>query len=190
MKQKGTDDGQKRGAVEGGGHAAAGELLPLVYDQLRDLASKWFQHQPPDHILQPTALVHEAFLKMCESASDGWKNRDHFLAVAATAMRQVLIDYARRQNAAKRGGGWQRVTLAELPDRRSGLDVDLIALDEALTDLNALNERQCRIAELRFLAGLSNAEAARVLGVSIETVKGEWRMTRAWLMSRLGQKGV
>jgi RNA polymerase sigma factor (TIGR02999 family) len=166
---------------------SADALLPLVYDQLHEIAARWFGRQPRDHTLQPTALVHEAYVRLA-SANDcagRWNDRAHFFRVAARAMRQVLVDYARRRGAAKRGHAWQRVTLSEATDGSAAHRVDLLALNDALERLAALNERQCRIVELRFLAGMSVEETAAILGVSPRTVKFDWRMARAWLLREL-----
>jgi len=162
--------------------------LPAVYDQLRQMAGEWFKDQPHDHILQPTALVHEAFLKLQKQNDRTWRNDRHFINVAARAMRQILIDSARQQRSSKRGGRWRRVALADMVEARLDSHVDLLALDEALTELSRLSERQGRIVELRFLVGLTIDETATALGISVETVKLDWRMARAWLLDRLGQE--
>ena len=155
-------------------------------DRLHALAEQWFAQQPADHTLQPTALVHEAYLRLAGESNRHWRgNRTHVFALAARAMRQVLIDYARRRSAAKRGRSWGRVTLSEAAGAGERRDVDLIALSEALDKLAHLNERQCRIVELRFLAGLTVEETAEALGVSPRTVKLDWRMARAWLLAEL-----
>lgn len=161
------------------------ELLPSIYEQLRDLAEQWFVRQPRDHTLQPTAVVHEAYLRMAGGTDLTCRSRAHFFAVAASAMRQVLIDHARRRSAVKRGRAWRRVTLADAAGHDAFTDVDLIDLDEALERLSALNPRQSRIVELRFLAGLTVDETASILGVAARTVRLDWRMARAWLMQAL-----
>jgi RNA polymerase sigma factor (TIGR02999 family) len=168
-----------------GDPAAADKLLPLVYDELRVLAARWLNRDGISHTLQPTALVHEAYLRMVDQSGAQWQSRAHFMAVAAKAMRQILIDYARRQNAAKRGGAWRRITLDQAADLLPISEIDVLALDEALTRLAALNQRQSQIVELRFIAGLTVDEAAHVLGVSSRTVKFDWRMARAWLSREL-----
>jgi RNA polymerase sigma-70 factor (ECF subfamily) len=180
-------------AVQAGRASAADQLLPLVYDELRALAGSLFRGQRPDHTLQPTALVHEAYARMVKPAAETtgssekaqWNSRAHFFAVAATAMRQVLANHARDRRRAKRGGGWHRVTLSEHLTPTSERDVDLLALDEALQALAKLDERQGRIVELRFFAEMSVEEIAHVLEVSTSTVEREWRMARAWLSARL-----
>lgn len=170
----------------------AAELLPIVYDELRRLAASHMRRQTPGHTLQATALVHEAYLKLAKALPDGWQGRAHFLAVAATAMRQVLQNHAREARADKRGGGRAalRVTLAEgLVDAASERDFDPVALHEALERLAALDAQQYRVVELRFFAGLSVDECSEVLGISTATVKREWRSARAWLNAELADDG-
>jgi RNA polymerase sigma-70 factor (ECF subfamily) len=174
-----------------GRSSAVHQLLPLVYDELREMAASFFRHQRSDHTLQPTALVHEAYAKLLGAAegemsgSARWNTRAHFFAVAAKAMRQILANHARDRKAAKRGGSWQRVTLSEAVSPTSDRDTDLTVLDEALEKLSALDERQGRIVELRFFAEMTEEEIAHVLGVSVSTVEREWRMARAWLSVEL-----
>jgi RNA polymerase sigma factor (TIGR02999 family) len=178
-------------ADAGQGRASAvDQLLPLVYDELRQLAGVMFRQQRAGHTLQPTALVHEAYSRMVGAAGVGanpkhWKNRAHFFAVAATAMRQILSNHARDRKAAKRGGDWRRVTLSQVETPTGDRDVDLVALDEALESLHSLDERQARIVELRFFAEMTEGEFAHVLDVSVSTVEREWRMARAWLSAEL-----
>ncbi len=172
--------------VARGERSAAEELLPLVYDNLRALAGSYFRHESPNHTLVPTAVVHEAYVKLVGGEQSGWQNRAHFFAVAASAMRQILADHARRKKAAKRGGGQHRVTLSGLvtpPTAES--QIDLVALDEALARLADLYPEQARITELRFLAGLQVNEVAEILGVSESTIERKWRMARAWLRREL-----
>ena len=165
-------------------------MLAQVYDELRRLAAATLNRQQQGiTILQPTALVHELYLRLAKKSDGHWQDRTHFLAVAAKAMRQILIDHARKRNAAKRGGHWQRVTLSESVGAPKDTDVDLICLNDALEKLTGLHERQAQIVELRFLAGLTVQEVARVLEVSEETVKVDWRMARAWLMKELSEGG-
>jgi RNA polymerase sigma factor (TIGR02999 family) len=168
-----------------GDSSAAAKLLPLVYDELRALAAGWLKRNSKDHTLQPTALVHEAYLRLVDQSNDSWQSRAHFMAVAAKAMRQILIDYARRQQAAKRGGNWRRISLDAAAESVALSPADMLALDEALNKLATLNQRQASIVELRFIAGLSVEETAHVLGVSGRTVKFDWRMARAWLSREL-----
>jgi len=171
--------------LSAGDLSAADRLLPQIYDELRALAASFFRRQP-NQTLQPTALVHEAFVKLLGPSQCGWTSKKHFFDVAAMAMRQLLADRARRAAAEKRGGGRERVTLSEAATPVTGApDIDLIALDEALTKLARLDSRQARIVELRYLAGLSVEETADVVGVSPRTVKLDWQMARAFLRREL-----
>lgn len=165
-----------------GDRAAAERLLPLVYDELRSLAARCMRGQPADHTWQPTALVHEAFLRL--SGAEPCANRHHFLALAAKAMRQLLVDHARRRSADKRGGGRQRVTLAGIGEKTTPA-VDALALDEALRQLARLHPRQAQIIELRFFGGLTIAETARALELGTTTVEDDFVMARAWLAREL-----
>jgi RNA polymerase sigma factor (TIGR02999 family) len=170
------------------GEAAAREaLIPVIYDELRRLARYHLASQRPDHTLQSTALVHEAYVRLAGHDWERWQNRHHFYGVAARLMRQILVDHARKHRAAKRGGSGLTLTLDEavaLPQQR---DVDVIALDDALTDLAALDPRQSQIVELRFFGGLSIEETSQVLGISPATVKREWATARTWLYSELNR---
>ena len=170
--------------ARGGDEPAAAEFLPIVYDELRAIAGNLFKHQP-GQTLQPTALVHEAFLKLVDQSGAAWQDRAHFMAVAAKAMRHVLIDHARERGAAKRGGGWKRVTLDVADGASEAKPIDLLALDEALGRLGELDSRQASVVEMRFFAGLSVRETAEVLGVSQRTVELDWKMARAWLSRAL-----
>lgn len=173
--------------LSAGDEDAAGRLLPLVYEELRARAAAHFRHQPADHTVQPTALVHEAYIKMIDQTAPQWKDRAHFLAVAATAMRQILIDHARASKADKRGGNWQRVAL-DGEDAASGLsELDVLALDDALQELAKVDPRQARIVELRFYGGLSVDEVSESLGVSPRTVDMDWKMAKAWLSRALSE---
>jgi RNA polymerase sigma-70 factor (ECF subfamily) len=164
---------------------AADRLFPIVYDELRALARHCFQYQRPDHTLQPTALVNEAFLKLVDQSSVAWRSRAHFLAVAARAMRQILIDHARQRGRAKRGGEFCRVTMDQAVTPITDQDPELLDLDEALQRLARMDPRQSRIVELRFFGGMTVEEVAHVLDVSKTTVEAEWRMARAWLRKEL-----
>ncbi|MCI0364714.1 MAG: sigma-70 family RNA polymerase sigma factor, partial [Phycisphaerales bacterium] len=170
-----------------GDESAAGRLLPLVYAELRALAGSHFRHQRADHTLQPTALVHEAFVRLIDQTNAQWNDRAHFFAVAATAMRQILTDHARRFNAEKRGGEWRKVSLddaAAAPQRsNSNIEIDIVALDQALNQLQVLDPRKHQIVELRFFGGLSVEDVASLIGVSKTTVESDWRAARAWLNS-------
>jgi RNA polymerase sigma factor (TIGR02999 family) len=175
-----------------GDKEAAGRLMELVYEQLRGLAAAYAAQQRPDHTLQPTALVHEAFVKLVQSPSARFNDRTHFFAVAATAMRQILMDYARAERAAKRGGPhegreWERITLDQVDLPSDDNQLDLIALDEALSELVRFDGRKHRIVELRFFGGLSVEEVAEVMSLSKTTVESEWRAARAWLLARMGR---
>lgn len=170
------------GELNQGDSAAMERLLPLVYDELRALAGSYFARQQAGHTLQPTALVHEAYLKLA-GGEGRWQNRAHFMAVAAKAMRQILMNHARDKAAAKRGGGAAKITIIEAVNAAADEphQLDLIALDDALTKLAAVSERQARITELRFFGGLTIADTAHVVGVSTTTVEDDWHMARAWL---------
>ncbi len=162
------------------------ELMPVVYEELRRLAKAHLGRERRDHTLQPTDLVHEAYLKLVDQRHVDWKNRAHFFAVAARLMRRVLVDHARARLAQKRGGGAVRVAFDEtLVLGTEAADVLLLALDDALTELGALDVRQARTVELRYFAGLTVDEAAEALGVSGMTVKRDWTVARAWLKLRL-----
>ncbi len=174
----------------GGSHEAVADLMPLVYSELRAIAGKQLQRERRNHTLQATALANEAYLRMVDQKDVDWKGRAHFLAVAAEVIRRILVDHARKKCAAKRGGGAVQVTLT-LADilQPSGdqKEVDLLALDEAMRELAELSDRQARVVELRFFGGLSVEETAYTLGVSGRTIKGDWRVAKAWLRKRLGE---
>jgi RNA polymerase sigma-70 factor (ECF subfamily) len=173
--------------IDGGEAAAAQELVPLVYDELHRMAAAFLRRESPAHTLQPTALVHEAFLRLVDQTRVQWKGRAHFMAIAAETMRRILVDHARARLREKRGGGRLRVTLqADLalsPER----DEDVLALHDALERLAQLDARQARLVELRFFGGLDMAEVAEVLGVSKRTVESDWTMVRAWLKRELSR---
>ena len=184
--------------LSAGDPSAAGRLLPHVYEELRVLAASFFRQQPTNHTLQPTALVHEAYLKLAGSGSDKWESRKHFFDVAAMAMRQLLTDHARRKAGLRQGGGAVRITLHDsdgvlvdaAPESAAGNaegDLDVEALDAALTKLSALDPRQGRIVELRYLAGLTTDQTADILGVSERTVRLEWQTARAWLRREMAR---
>lgn len=165
----------------------ASELFPLVYDQLKAIAESYFRRQPADHTLQPTAVVHEAYLRLVGQPDAKWNSRAHFLAVAAKAMRQILIDHARRRHAARRGGDHERRTFSEALTPAPESPIDLLVLDDALTRLAHLSERMARVVELRYFGGLTVAEVAEVLAVSKRTVEGDWETARAWLARELNE---
>jgi RNA polymerase sigma factor (TIGR02999 family) len=168
-----------------GDEEALERLLPRVYDELRRLARAYLARERPGHTLQPTALVHEAYLRLVDQTRVDWQNRAHFFAIAATSMRRILVSHARRRHAAKRGGAALTLTLDEGLAAAGERDVDLVALDEALAALERLDPRQARIVELRFFAGLTIEETATALEVSPATVKLDWKLARAWLFREL-----
>ncbi|HRX87692.1 MAG TPA: ECF-type sigma factor [Phycisphaerae bacterium] len=173
--------------AQSGRTGAAAELLPLVYDELRALAASFFGTPNPQHTLQPTALVHEAYLKLVNVPDRRWDGRRHFFEVAAKALRQILINHARDKRAQKRGGdaAAHRITLqGDVADSAPQV-LDMLALEEALEDLERIDPMQCRVVELRYFAGMSVEETAQVLGISERTVKREWRMAKAELKLRL-----
>jgi len=164
------------------GHGEAlTELTPLVYDELRRLANHYLRRERPDHTLQPTALVHEAYLRLVDQTNVRWQNRAHFFGIAANLMRQILVNHALSQRAAKRGGTAVKLTLEEAVGVAKQQDLDLVALDEALSQLAELDAQQSRIVELRFFSGLTIEETAEVLRISPTTVKREWTTAKAWL---------
>ena len=170
-----------------GDKAALDELMPLVYAELRRLASISLRNERPGHTLQTTALVNEAYIKLVGHKID-WQNRGHFFAVASQAIRRILVDYARTQRRQKRGGGVVPLQLDEALDVPEGKTMELIALDDALTELSAIDEQQAKVVELRFFAGLSIEETAEVLEVSRATVNRDWVTARAWLIRELEKK--
>jgi RNA polymerase sigma factor (TIGR02999 family) len=161
------------------------KLMPLLYDELKALASEYLRRERPGHTLQPTALVNEAFLRLVDQRRVDWRGKTHFLAVGAQMMRRILVDHARGRMRRKRGGGRQRVELHEDLKLSPRSDEDLLAVDQAIADLAERDPRQARIVELRFFGGLSVAEVAEVLGVSKRTVEAEWTMIRAWFRREL-----
>jgi RNA polymerase sigma-70 factor (ECF subfamily) len=170
-----------------GNREAEEKLVSLVYNQLRRLAAARMRRERPDHTLQPTALVHEAYLKLTEQRKVSWVNRAHFYSVAARVMRRILIDHAREVKASKRGGG-HKVPIEDslaYSEEKSG---ELLAIDQALTRLAERDPRQSHVVELRFFGGCSEEEIAGILGISARTVKRDWRMARAWLFAELSKK--
>ena len=175
-------------AVQRGDDAAVNQLIPVVYEELRRLAKRHMAGQRRGHTLQTADLVNEAYLKLVNVQETGWKDRIHFFAVASRAMRSVLVDYARRRGYAKRGGNPVRVSLSEADQRSEEKSAEVIAVDEALSGLAALDPRKSRIVELRYFGGLSVEETAGLLGLSARTIKREWRWARAWLHRELGEE--
>lgn len=175
-----------------GDQSAVERLMPAVYDELRTLARSYLRRERPGHTVQTGTLVHQAFIRLIEGERVEWQNRAHFFGIAARLMRQILVDHTRARRAAKRGAGEVRESLADaLSVAVQVLDVDVIALDDALERLATIDPQQARIVELRFFGGLTIDETAEVVGVSPGTVKREWAMARAWLRRALsGQSGT
>ena len=172
-----------------GDRSALEKLTPLVYRELHRLAQSYMRGERVGHALQTTALVNEAYVRLIESARQGWQNRVHFYAVAANLMRQILVDFARSRDRIKRGGGLKQVSLDEALTITADHTAELLNLDEALTKLSKLDERQSQIVELRFFGGLTEAEIAEVLKVSERTIQSDWRLARSWLLRELtGEK--
>jgi RNA polymerase sigma factor (TIGR02999 family) len=169
-----------------GDQTALEQLVPVVQTELQRLARQYLRRERRDHTLQSAALVNEAFLHLVEQRVS-WQNRAHFFGVAAQLMRRILVEYARDKNRLKRGGGQQRVSLGAVAELTPAEDVDLIALDDALRSLAALDPQQSRIVELRYFGGLTIAETAEVLGVSHSTIEREWSVARAWLRRELSK---
>ena len=160
-------------------------LMPLVYDELQRLARNYLRRERPDHTLQSTALVHEAYMRMVNQKTVHWQNRAHFFGVAAQSIRHILVDHARSYQTTKRGSGGHKLSLDEAIAVTEARDIDLIALDDALNGLSAVDPQQGRIVELRFFGGLSIEETADVLKISPATVKRDWVMAKAWLYRNL-----
>lgn len=164
-----------------GDRQALEELMPLVYEELRRLARHYLRQERSDHTLQSTALVHEAYLRLAGGNAPNWQNRAHFFGVAAHIMRQILVEHARGRDAAKRGGNVCKLALDDAVAPLQQIDVDVVALDRALTELSELDAQQGRIVELRFFGGLTIEDTSEVLGISPATVKRDWVTARAWL---------
>jgi RNA polymerase sigma-70 factor, ECF subfamily len=169
-----------------GDQAALDRLMPVVYEELRRLGASWLRRERPGHTLQPTALIHEAYLRLIDRDLPQWESRTHFFGIASRLMRQILVQHARRRETAKRGGEQQKVSLDEVlvyaPERAS----QLVALDEALNGLAAMDERKCRIVEMRYFDGLTTEEIAQEMGMSVATVGREVRIAEAWLNREMG----
>ena len=191
MSDTPTPDGVTQLLVEwqNGDQKALDSLIPLVYQELRAIAGRYLSHESPGHTLQSTALVHEAYFKLIGQRRVRWQNRAHFFGIAAQMMRRILIDHARHQVRDKRGGGAPKLSLDEaVATAEMETDVDLLALDEALTSLAKIDPRGARIIELRFFTGLTLDETAEVVGVSAGTVKRDWSAARAWLYREMRLK--
>jgi RNA polymerase sigma factor (TIGR02999 family) len=185
VSTRGENVTQLLAAYRAGDAGAMDRLIPLVYAELRRIAARHLRRERGEHTLQPTALVHEAYLRMVDQRDAPWQNRAHFLGCAAHQMRNILVDHARRRRAAKRGAGAAQVTLGAAEDVANGADVDLVALDDALEALDAIDPRQRQMVELRYFGGLSIEETAEVLGLSSGQVRREWTVVRAWLRREL-----
>lgn len=173
-----------------GDQVALQHLMPLVYEELRRIARYFMNGQRPGHALQTTDLVNEAYLRLIDSSRVNWQSRTHFFAVAAQLMRRILVDIARRQASLKRGEGARQVSLERAMEFSAAPPTDLVALDDALNTLAAMNPRQSQIVELRYFGGLSEAETAEALGISERTVRRDWNLARAWLYRELSQATV
>ena len=171
----------------GGDKAALDALMPLVYSELRRIANRYLQAERSDHTLQSTALVHEAYVRLTNQQLPQWQNRAHFFAVAAQLMRQILVDHARSHRASKRGGEVYKLALDDAEDQQKPIDIDIVALDDALKSLTAMDAQQGKVVELKFFGGLSNEDTAEVLGISTSTVKRDWTTARAWLFRELNR---
>ena len=171
--------------LSNGKRNAMDELLPLIYNELKRIAANYLRRERSDHTLQPTALVNEAYMKMVDITQVSWQNKAHFIGVAANQMRRILVDHARQHNAQKRGGEFHILTLNDEIDAADEQSADLIALDDALTELAKMDPVKAQIVELRYFGGLTTDETAEVLGVSPITIKRHWKMTKAWLYGQL-----
>ncbi len=172
-----------------GDQFALEQLMPLVYEELRRMARRYMRAQSPGHTLQTTELIHEAFLKISKGGERNWENRAHFFGVAARAMRQILVDYARSKSRQKRGGWQERVTLAEGVLTTNNNSKELLALDDALQKLEQIDARRSRVVELKFFGGLTVEEITEVLKISPETVNRDWQFARTWLLRELAGAG-
>jgi RNA polymerase sigma factor (TIGR02999 family) len=172
-------------AIEAGDPKAADQLLPILYDELRKIAAEQLGREKPGQTLQATALVHEAYLRLVGDAEHPWKSRGHFLCAAAEAMRRILIEQARRKGSIKHGGGWRRVDLDALSPAASRPDDDLLTIDEAMSRLATQEPVRAELVKLRFFGGLTMAEAAAALGISLATAERYWVFARAWLCAEL-----
>ena len=175
-------------AWRAGDEQALHKLTPLVYAELHRLARSYMNHERPDHILQTTALVHEAYARLIDTPRANWQDRGHFFAVCATLMRHVLVDHARSSGRLKRGGGFKLVPLEETAAVAHADAIDLFALDEALTSLAAIDQRKSQVVEMRFFGGLTVEETAEALNTSPDTVKRDWKLAKLWLLRELNSE--
>ena len=173
-----------------GDERALDRLTPLVYEELRQQAARYLRRERPGHTMQTTALINEAYLRLIDAKEVRWQGRAHFFAIAATLMRRILVDHARQRNAAKRGGAPVHVTLDRIAATANQSNVDVLAIDQALTKLAAIDRQQAQIVELRFFSGLNVEETAAALGVSPRTVKRDWSVARAWLRREIGEQAT
>ena len=169
----------------GGDKEALEKLMPLVYDELRRMARGYMRRQPQGHTFQTTELIHETYLKLAGNNEKAWANRAHFFAVAAKAMRHILVDHARSKHAGKRGGWREQISLNDNLAEVGAQSVQVLALDEALNSLSSLDRRKGDVVELKYFGGLTNEETAEALRISVETVKRDWRFARTWLLREL-----
>jgi RNA polymerase sigma factor (TIGR02999 family) len=163
------------------------KLVPVVYEELRRQAARYLKRERPGHTLQTTALIHEAYIRLIDQKNVHWQNRAHFYAISAKLMRRILVDHARSRQAAKRGGSDIKLPLEEAMITPEGREVDIVALDEALERLAAIDPQQSRVVELKFFSGMSVEETAEVLGVSTRTVKRDWNVAKAWLRREISE---
>ncbi len=175
-------------AWSGGDGEALAELMPLVYDELHRMAKRYMNSQPSGHTLQTTALIHEAYLKLADNKDKHFANRTHFFAVASSAMRHILVDYARSHQTEKRGGAMQKISLEDAAVVSGERASELIALNDALENLFTQDERKAKVVELRYFGGLSVEETAEILEISRETVMRDWRFAKTWLLRELSNQ--
>jgi RNA polymerase sigma factor (TIGR02999 family) len=185
MSEQTTKITQLLNQAKEGSRTALDELLPLVYDELKRIASKQLSKERPNHTLQATALVNEAYLLLVNQHSVDWQNRLHFFSIASESMRRILVNYAKAKKADKRGQGATLLSLDEIVSFPNRQDIDLILLDEAIDQLAEMDINQAKIVEMKFFGGLTNEEIAEFLDISVSTVKREWTSARAWLLSKM-----
>ena len=173
-----------------GNQEALDELMPIVYEELRRQAHRYMQREQKGHSLQTTALINETYLRLLDCSKMDWKNRAHFFAISAHNMRRILVDYARSHSHQKRGGGLERISLAQSQISLAEQDPDLVALDDALNSLAAEDNRKCKVVELRFFGGLSVEETAEALGISSQSVMRDWKLAKLWLARELTNSAV
>ena len=188
VNQKPSEITQLLADWNGGDQAALEKMMPLVYDELRRLARHYLRQERADHTLQPTALVHEAFLRLVDQRSVTWQNRAHFFGIAAQMMRRILVNHAEAHHAEKRGGSARKLALDDAVSFTQEREFDLVALDGALKTLEEIDPQKGRIVELRFFGGLTIAETAEAMGVSETTVERNWRLAKAWLRREISQQ--